>query len=199
MPKEPTIQQSGLQQSCPHQNWLEIDLSKYDYCVRRSLCKPGEAEFVSEIEPTATRLFNRPTPALNYSWGVARAYKEHGYKVVKDMQYGVHQLSKPGEPTFYLFIEHQEKDVLRPLPVHATKTHDEPRSTAISEHISINLRVEKRMMKVLKAFSELRDQPVSELLEQVVAHSLAGTPPFTEGEQEHLLHFKRIYGACDDA
>src|SRR6266496_5540319 len=105
MSREPTDQQRLLQKSCSHQDWLGIDLSQHEYLVRRAYLNPQETGFVSYPEPAETRLHNRPTPALNRSWELAKEYREQGYKVIKDVQWGIHQLSKAGEQTFYLFIE----------------------------------------------------------------------------------------------
>jgi hypothetical protein len=193
MRREPTNQQRDLQEACPHQNWLDIDLSQYDYYVRRSNMNPRETGFVSEEEPAEVRPFRRPTPALIRSWEIARAYREQGYTVIKDVQWGVHQLSKLGGPTFFLFIEYKEKPTTQLASMLAVEEVMQQEKAAV-EAVSISLRVEKRRLKVLKAIAELRDQPLAELLEEIINNTLDGKEAFPADQRKHIQQLGQIYG-----
>jgi hypothetical protein len=193
MRREPTKQQCDLQESCPHQNWLDIDLSQYDYYVRRSNMNPRESGFVSQEEPSETRSFRKPTPALIRSWEIAKAYREQGYSVIKDVQWGVHQLSKPGVPTFFLFIEYKEKPTTQLASILAAEESIQQEKSSV-ESVSISLRVEKRRLKVLKAIAELRDQPLAELLEEIVNNALDGKEAFPHDQRKHIQQLGQIYG-----
>ncbi len=52
----------------------------------------------------------------------------------------------------------------------------------IVERVQTGIRVEKRMLKVLKALAELLDITLGDLIEGIVIHSFEGKPPFTNEE-----------------
>ena len=67
------------------------------------------------------------------------------------------------------------------------------------ERVQTGVRIEKRLLKVLKALAELFDISVSDLLEGIVLHAFEGKSPFDEETQEQIATLKRVYGLDYDA
>ncbi|SRR6266568_17364 len=63
----------------------------------------------------------------------------------------------------------------------------------VVERIQTGVRMEKRMVKVLKALAEYLDISLSELLEGIVLHAFAGKAPFSAQTLEHLARLKQVY------
>jgi len=62
------------------------------------------------------------------------------------------------------------------------------------ERVQTGVRIEKRLLKVLKALAEARDMSLGDLLEGIVLHALEGKAAFSQ-ETVHLISdLKRIYG-----
>ena len=73
-----------------------------------------------------------------------------------------------------------------------------------SEKISVKrvqtgIRIEKRMLKVLKALAEYFDITLGDLLEGIVLHAFEGKPPFDEETMQHIATLKVVYGMDYDA
>jgi hypothetical protein len=68
----------------------------------------------------------------------------------------------------------------------------EPATTV--ERVQTGLRMEKRLLKVLKALAELKDLTLGDLLEGIVLHSFEGKPPFQPKTQKEIERLKEIYG-----
>ena len=64
------------------------------------------------------------------------------------------------------------------------------------ERVQLGVRLEKRMVKVLKAVAEYFDVTLTELLESIVLHSLegGGANAFTDDVIPKIREFKKIYG-----
>ena len=62
------------------------------------------------------------------------------------------------------------------------------------ERVQTGVRIEKRLLKVLKAVSELKDMTLGDLLEGIVLHAFEGKPPFSEATLKEIEQFKKIYG-----
>src|SRR5205807_4799813 len=63
----------------------------------------------------------------------------------------------------------------------------------VVERVQTGVRIEKRLLKVLKAFAEYHDITVGDLLEGIVLHAFDGLCPF-KGESLRLIReLKRIY------
>ena len=64
------------------------------------------------------------------------------------------------------------------------------------ERVQLGIRMEKRMVKVLKAMAEYGDMSLTELLETIVLHSFEGGTAQTFGSNETKLisEFKKLYG-----
>lgn len=67
------------------------------------------------------------------------------------------------------------------------------------ERVQTGVRLEKRMLKVLKALAEYHDMSLGDLLEGIVLHAFEGKAPFKRGSLERIADLKRIYGLDLDA
>ena len=71
------------------------------------------------------------------------------------------------------------------------------------ERVQTGIRVEKRILKVLKALAELKDMTLGDLIEGIVLHSFDGKPsPFSPETLAAIADLKRIYGltlSADDS
>ncbi len=64
----------------------------------------------------------------------------------------------------------------------------------IIERVQTGVRMEKRLVKVLKALADLKDLSLGDLLEGIVLHAFEGKAPFSPETRKHIAEFKRIYG-----
>src|SRR6202030_4828534 len=62
------------------------------------------------------------------------------------------------------------------------------------ERVQTGVRLEKRMLKVLKAIAELKDITLGDLVEGVVLHAFEGKAPFSQETLREIEQFKKIYG-----
>lgn len=62
------------------------------------------------------------------------------------------------------------------------------------ERIQTGVRLEKRLVKVLKALAEHKDMTLSDLLEGIVLHAFDGLPAFRQETLELIAQLKIIYG-----
>jgi hypothetical protein len=62
------------------------------------------------------------------------------------------------------------------------------------ERVQTGVRLEKRMLKVLKALAELKDMSLGDLLEGIVLHAFEGKAPFASATLKEIEQFKKIYG-----
>ena len=67
------------------------------------------------------------------------------------------------------------------------------------ERTQLGVRMEKRLVKVLKAMAEYHDMTLGDLLEGIILHAFEGKSPFTESGIERINQFKTIYGVDYDA
>ena len=75
----------------------------------------------------------------------------------------------------------------------------DPEGTIAVERIQTGVRLEKRLVKVLKALSEHKDMTLGELLEGIVLHVLDGRQPFSKDTLALIAQLKDIYGLQLDA
>jgi len=68
-----------------------------------------------------------------------------------------------------------------------------PRKRKI-ERVQTGLRMEKRMVKVLKALAEYHDISLGSLIEGIVLHAFAGKFPFDEQSLGRINQIKAVYG-----
>jgi hypothetical protein len=64
------------------------------------------------------------------------------------------------------------------------------------ERIQTGLRVEKSLLKVLKATAEYCELSLSDLVEGIVLHAFEGKAPFSEETLAAISRLKKVYG-CD--
>jgi hypothetical protein len=70
----------------------------------------------------------------------------------------------------------------------------------VVERVQTGVRLEKRLLKVLKALAELKDLSLGDLLEGIVLHAFDGKPsPFTEQTLRQIADLKRVYRLDLDA
>jgi hypothetical protein len=62
------------------------------------------------------------------------------------------------------------------------------------QRVQTGVRMEKRMVKVLKALSEYLDITLGDLLEGIVLHAFDGKSPFSEETRKRIGDLKGIYG-----
>ena len=67
------------------------------------------------------------------------------------------------------------------------------------ERVQTGVRIEKRMLKVLKALAELFEISLGDLLEGIVLHAFEGKSPFSDKVQNRIATLKEIYGMEYDA
>lgn len=62
------------------------------------------------------------------------------------------------------------------------------------ERVQTGVRIEKRLLKVLKAFAEYHDITLGDLLEGIVLHAFDGKAPFSPASLERIQELKKFYG-----
>ena len=67
------------------------------------------------------------------------------------------------------------------------------------ERVQTGVRMEKRLLKVLKALAEYHDLTLGDLLEGIVLHAFEGKPPFPKDSLKLIADLKRIYKLDLDA
>src|SRR5882672_3068448 len=61
------------------------------------------------------------------------------------------------------------------------------------ERVQTGVRMEKRLLKVLKGFAEYHDMTLGDLLEGIVLHAFDGKTPFSAASLERIQELKRFY------
>lgn len=61
------------------------------------------------------------------------------------------------------------------------------------ERVQTGVRIEKRILKVLKAFAEYHDITLGDLLEGIVLHAFDGKTPFSPASVERIQELKKFY------
>jgi hypothetical protein len=64
----------------------------------------------------------------------------------------------------------------------------------IVEHVQTGVRIEKRLLKVLKALAEYHDLTLGDLLEGIVLHAFDGKCPFSQPNLQRIKELKKFYG-----
>src|SRR5712672_1815309 len=64
----------------------------------------------------------------------------------------------------------------------------------VVERVQTGVRIEKRLLKVLKAFAEYHDMTLGDLLEGIVLHAFDGKAPFGPGSLHQIKDLKKFYG-----
>jgi len=61
------------------------------------------------------------------------------------------------------------------------------------ERVQTGVRMEKRILKVLKAFAEYHDMTLGDVLEGIVLHAFDGKTPFSGASLERIAQLKEFY------
>ena len=77
--------------------------------------------------------------------------------------------------------------------------HHHPGKKIKVERTQLGVRMEKRLVKVMKAVAEMHDLSLGDLLEGIVLHAFEGTSPFGEEAQAKIEKLKEIYGVDYDS
>jgi hypothetical protein len=67
-------------------------------------------------------------------------------------------------------------------------------SRLVIERVQTGVRMEKRLLKVLKGFAEYRDMTLGDLLEGIVLHAFDGKCPFSDDSVRRIKELKKFYG-----
>lgn len=62
------------------------------------------------------------------------------------------------------------------------------------ERVQTGVRIEKRLLKMLKAIAELKDMSLGDLLEGIVLHAFEGKSAFSAQTLKDIQQFKELYG-----
>jgi hypothetical protein len=81
---------------------------------------------------------------------------------------------------------------------HYTMPTSKP-APVIVERVQTGVRLEKRLLKVLKGLAEIHDLSLGDLLEGIVLHAFEGKSPFTPETLAKIADLKRIYELHLDA
>lgn len=65
--------------------------------------------------------------------------------------------------------------------------------------VQTGVRIERRLLKVLKALAEYKNMTLGDLLEGIVLHAFEGKIPFTADTQRKITELKKVYGLDLDA
>ena len=69
-----------------------------------------------------------------------------------------------------------------------------PDNTYVVERVQTGVRVEKRLLKVLKAFAEYHDMTLGDLLEGIVLHAFDGKCAFKAESLARIRELKKFFG-----
>ena len=61
------------------------------------------------------------------------------------------------------------------------------------ERVQTGVRMEKRILKVLKAFADYHDMTLGDVLEGIVLHAFDGKTPFSSDSLERIRELKKFY------
>ena len=62
------------------------------------------------------------------------------------------------------------------------------------DRVQTGVRLEKRILKVLKALAELKDLSLGDLIEGIVLHAFEGKTPFNAETLRQIAELRQIYG-----
>src|SRR5437764_11722145 len=69
-----------------------------------------------------------------------------------------------------------------------------PSERILVERVQTGVRLEKRLLKVLKGLAEYHDMTLGDLLEGIVLHAFDGQAPFGPESRRKIEDLKKIYG-----
>ena len=62
------------------------------------------------------------------------------------------------------------------------------------ERVQTGVRIEKKLLKVLKGLAELKDMSLGDLLEGIVLHAFEGKAPFSQTTLGQIDQLRELYG-----
>lgn len=68
-----------------------------------------------------------------------------------------------------------------------------PSPKHVIERVQTGVRLEKRLLKVLKGLAEYLDLSLGDLLEGIALHALENKPPFKSATLEKITDLRKIY------
>src|ERR1700736_6613633 len=69
-----------------------------------------------------------------------------------------------------------------------------PKTPPLVQRVQTGVRLEKRLLKVLKGLAECLDLSLGDLLEGIALHALENKPPFKPATLQKIGELKKIYG-----
>lgn len=63
----------------------------------------------------------------------------------------------------------------------------------VVERVQTGVRLEKRIVKVLKALAEYHEITLGDLLEGIILHAFEGNSPFSEASLQIIAQLKEVY------
>ena len=76
------------------------------------------------------------------------------------------------------------------VPAHAAR----PRAIVPVERVQTGVRLERRLLKVLKALAEYLDMSLGDLIEGIALHAFEGKAPFSPETMKVIADLKKVYG-----
>jgi hypothetical protein len=73
-------------------------------------------------------------------------------------------------------------------------TKNDDAADLLVERVQTGVRIEKRLLKVLKALAEYHDMSLGDLLEGIMLHAFDGKCAFGKESLQRIADLKRIYG-----
>lgn len=67
-------------------------------------------------------------------------------------------------------------------------------AAVVVERVQTGVRLEKRLLKVLKGLAETLDLSLGDLIEGIALHALENKPPFSAATLRKAADLKRVYG-----
>lgn len=64
----------------------------------------------------------------------------------------------------------------------------------IVERVQTGVRIEKRLLKVMKALADSLDLTLGDLLEGVVLHAFEGKAPFSPATRKKIAELRKVFG-----
>jgi len=71
---------------------------------------------------------------------------------------------------------------------------DNPKERHVVERVQTGVRMEKRLLKVLRALADYHDLTLGDLLEGIVLHAFDGKCAFEPASLQSIKEFKALYG-----
>lgn len=68
-----------------------------------------------------------------------------------------------------------------------------PAARKVVERVQTGVKLEKRLLKVLKGLAEVLEMPLGELLEGIALHALENRPPFSPETLARIADLRRAY------